>query len=160
MKNNKNNKRKMAVAVLAGLALTGLVGASAASLGGIRGGTLGADAEDVISCDTDGVDVVVQHLVQVRRGCSRPDAADGINGHFNVDSVTLSDVNVDCVGKAYRDPAARRGQRRHRQPLQQHSRSSRPRRSLRLHCPGRSRPSPSDGVDAETVYGIAITISG
>ena len=101
MKNNKNNKRKMAVAVLAGLALTGLVGASAASLGGIRGGTLGADAEDVLSCDTDGVDASYNTSFRSDAAAVDPTVADGINGHFNVDSVTLTDVNVDCVGKAY-----------------------------------------------------------
>ena len=51
------NMRKKSVAVLLGLAVTGLVGASAASLGGVDAESLGADVGDVSSCDSDGVTV-------------------------------------------------------------------------------------------------------
>ena len=88
MKNTRNNKRKMAVAVLAGLALTGIIGASAASLGGIDGQSLGADAADVVSCDTNGVNV--SYDTNFVPGSP--------NGLFDVDSVTVYDVAFDCDG--------------------------------------------------------------
>lgn len=98
--NNRHNKRKMAVAVLAGLVLTGLVGASAASLNGIRGASLGADAEDVISCDDDGVDVSYgTNFVSDDPATGTPDPDE--NGFFDVDSATVSGVNALCEGKDY-----------------------------------------------------------
>lgn len=84
MKNQKNNnKRKIAIGVLAGLAITGLVGASAATLGGISGQGLGADADVVASCDTDGVTVAYDTSYA---------GAEAVH----VDQITIGAVNLLC----------------------------------------------------------------
>lgn len=84
MKDQKNNnKRKIAIGVLAGLAITGLVGASAATLGGIGGQGLGADAEVVASCDTDGVTVAY-------------DTSYAGAEVVHVDEITIGAVNALC----------------------------------------------------------------
>ena len=116
MKNNKNNKRKMAVAVLAGLALTGIIGASAASLGGINGSRSAPTPHDVISCDTDGVDVSYDTEFV------RPAATTDQNGMFDVTRSTVSDVNVACDGLDFEvvllnDANTRLGSIRHRRTL-------------------------------------------
>ena len=160
MKNNKNNKRKMAVAVLAGLALTGLIGASAASLGGITSTSLGADAEDVLSCDTDSVTASYNtSFVPDAAPVADWDTDDDINGHFNVDSVTIGNVNDECDGLVYEvllldqdnDVIAEASDTVELVPD-----------PLDLLDPiDDFDAAPFDGpVDAELVYGIAITISG
>ena len=83
------NMRKKAAAVVAGLALTGLAGASAASLGDISTEGLGAAADDVTSCDTDGVTV------------SYDTSYDATAGVVQVDTVTISDVNDACDQLAF-----------------------------------------------------------
>jgi hypothetical protein len=159
MKNNKNNKRKMAVAVLAGLALTGLIGASAASLGGITSTSLGADAEDVLSCDTDSVTASYNTSFVPDAPGAAFETADDINGRFNVDSVTIGNVNDDCDGLVYEvllldqdnDVIAEASDTVELVPD-----------PLDLLDPTDDfDAAPFDGpVDAELVYGIAITISG
>lgn len=84
----KNDKRKLGLAVLAGLALTGLVGASAASLGGINNEGLGADADNVASCDSNGVAVGYD----TRYG--------GLN-NVAVDKVIISEVHANCATLTY-----------------------------------------------------------
>ena len=141
MKNSKNNRRKMAVAVLAGLALTGMVGASAASLNGIDS-SLGADAQDVLSCDTNGVDVSYDTTF----------VSAAPNGLFDVDSVTVSDVNFDCDKLAFEivlldDANAVMGQESGTVAL--------------VDATDDDFVVPFTGsIDAELVTGIAITISG
>ena len=81
--------RKKSVAILAGVAIAGAVGASAASLGGLGGNDLGADTGDVASCDTDGIDVAYTT------------SYDATAAEYLVDSIDLSDINVNCAGQAY-----------------------------------------------------------
>lgn len=82
--------KKKVVSVAAGLAVVGAVAASAASLGGLTGGEgLGADSVEVTSCDTDGIDFEFAKSYDV---ASR---------QYMVDSITLSDIDFDCVAREY-----------------------------------------------------------
>ena len=83
------NMRKKSVAILAGLAIAGTVGASAASLGGLGGNDLGADAAEVVSCDTDGVVLAYET------------SFDAATGEYEVDTVTVSSVNAACDGQDF-----------------------------------------------------------
>jgi hypothetical protein len=78
-------KRSHAVVVLMGLGVTGIIGASAASLGGITEDDLGADAEVVGSCDTDGVTVTWGTAAGA--------------GQYNVTSATIGGIDVECNGQ-------------------------------------------------------------
>ena len=77
--------RKLTLAVGAGVAAFGAVVASAATLGGVTGGSLGADTATVASCDSDGVTVGY--------------TTSYTSGSYKVTGVTLSGVNLTCVGK-------------------------------------------------------------
>jgi hypothetical protein len=78
-------KRSHALVVLLGLGVTGAVGISAASLGGLRADDLGADADVVASCDSDGLDVSFTTSV--------------VAGTPEVSAVTLGDVAAACDGQ-------------------------------------------------------------
>lgn len=90
------NMRKKSVAILAGLAIAGTIGASAASLGGLGGQDLGADAGEVVSCDTDGVSLAYGTKFD-------PTAVDGdlVTGVYIVESVTVTLVNAACNGQDF-----------------------------------------------------------
>ncbi len=89
MKIESKSMRKKSVAVLAGLAIAGAVGASAASLGGLNSDDLGADTGDVASCDTNGIDV------------GYDTSFDGTTGEYVVTSINLSDINAACEGQTF-----------------------------------------------------------
>jgi hypothetical protein len=79
------NIRNKGLAVLAGVGVAGLVGAAAASLD-LTTSSLGADAQVVASCDTDGIDV---------------NWGTGFNSlaqRFDLQSVELSGVAAACDG--------------------------------------------------------------
>ncbi len=78
------NKR-LALGVGAGVAAFGAVVASAATLGGITGGSLGADTAVVAACDSDGVTVGYTTTYS--------------GGTYKVTGVTLSGVALGCIGK-------------------------------------------------------------
>lgn len=80
---------KKVVAVVAGLAIAGSVAASAASLGGLASDSLGADTGEVGACDTDGIDVEYTNSFDVARG------------EYLVDTVTLSDIALECLLRPY-----------------------------------------------------------
>jgi hypothetical protein len=79
------NIRNKGLAVLAGVGVAGLVGAAAASLD-LTSSSLGADANVVASCDTDGIDV---------------NWGTGFNSlaqRFDLQSVELTGVAAACDG--------------------------------------------------------------
>ena len=80
--------RNTLTAVVVGLLAATAVGASASPLGGIDT-CLGADATDVSSCDTDGIDVDWE-----------PDFNAG-TGEYGVQFV-LSDIDLDCRLRPYK----------------------------------------------------------
>lgn len=137
------NLRKKSVAVLAGIAIVGAVGASAASLGGLDNNELGADTGDVASCDTNGIDVAYTT------------SFDATEGEYLVDAIVLSDVNAACdlqtvdlaVLRTDYDavPAA---------PLAEVSLTG------TANGTGTLTISVTDTVTAESVSGLAISISG
>jgi hypothetical protein len=79
------NIRNKGLAVLAGVGVAGLVGAAAASLD-LTSSSLGADAQVVASCDTDGIDVnwVTGYNATAQR--------------FDVEDIELSGVATACDG--------------------------------------------------------------
>lgn len=79
--------RKKVLAVVLAVLVFSLIAASAASLGGINTSEVGADATFVGSCDTDGVDAVF--------GDPTVDAS----GRYVVASVTISDIDANCLGQ-------------------------------------------------------------
>lgn len=83
------NVRKKSIALVAGLVIVGTVGASAATLNGLGDENLGADAADVVSCDTNGVDL------------SYNTSFDSTSNEYEVDSVTVSSVAPACDGQAF-----------------------------------------------------------
>lgn len=95
MKMKSKNIRRKSVAVLAGIAIVGAVGASAASLGGIGNDTLGADADVVASCDTDGV------AVEYTTDYEPTLVFGGATGGYVVTSAEVTGVNEDCDGLEY-----------------------------------------------------------
>lgn len=95
MKMKSKNIRRKSVAVLAGVAIVGAVGASAATLGGLNSDSLGADADVVASCDTDGV------AVEYTTSYSSTGSPDGTAGGYIVDSMNVTGVNDACAGLAY-----------------------------------------------------------
>ncbi len=82
----------MAGAIIAGAALFGVVGASAASLGGITG-SLGADAQAVSSCDTDGIALSYTNAYDATVAGYTP------LGAYKTSSVTVNSINAACNGK-------------------------------------------------------------
>ena len=78
-------RRKLTAVVIA-VFVFGLISASAASLGGIEEADLGADAQIVASCDTDGVDV---DYTLVYDNSTDP-------GIFEVTNVVVSDIDAGC----------------------------------------------------------------
>ena len=87
------NSRRAIVASLLGLTVGGGILASAASLG-VTGNTLGAGTIVIASCDTDGVILKYGHTYV-------PTAVTpGNPGAYRTSSVTVSGINVACVGKA------------------------------------------------------------
>ena len=80
-------KRRFLLPILLGLIAFGAVLASAASLGGINNSDLGADADVVASCDTDGVDV------------DFVTSYDAVSGEYVVDSVDVSGIAAACNGQ-------------------------------------------------------------
>lgn len=84
---SKSKSKRKTLAVLAAVAAFAAVSASAASLGGLTSKNLGADANVVASCDTDGVDVAYT--------TSYVPAAQ----EFQVSAVQLSNVNSACNGQ-------------------------------------------------------------
>lgn len=79
--------KRTLVASLLGLTAFGAVFGSAASLGGLDASSLGANADVVAPCDTDGVDVSYTHDYD-------PTAPAG----YKVTAVTVSDVADGCDG--------------------------------------------------------------
>jgi hypothetical protein len=79
--------RRTIAGVVAGLTVFGAVFAAAASLGGITGGTVGADDAVVSSCDTDGVTT------------SYASAWDATDERYEVTSVTVSNISDNCDGR-------------------------------------------------------------
>lgn len=79
------NIRNKGLAVLAGVGVAGLVGAAAASLD-LTSSSLGADAQVVASCDTDGIDVnwVTGYNATAQR--------------FDLEDVELTGVAAACDG--------------------------------------------------------------
>jgi hypothetical protein len=79
------NIRNKGLAVLAGVGVAGLVGAAAASLD-LTSNSLGADAQVVASCDTDGITV---------------DWVTGYNAaaqRFDLEDIELTGVAPECDG--------------------------------------------------------------
>jgi hypothetical protein len=87
------NSRRAVVASLLGLTVGGGVLASAASLG-VTGNTLGAGTVVIASCDTDGVTLKYGHTYVPTV------VTPGNPGAYRTSSVTISGINVACVGKA------------------------------------------------------------
>jgi hypothetical protein len=79
------NIRNKGLAVLAGVGVAGLVGAAAASLD-LTTNSLGADAQVVASCDTDGI------------GVSWETGYNATAQRFDVDAVVLTGVDAPCDG--------------------------------------------------------------
>jgi hypothetical protein len=79
------NIRNKGLAVLAGVGVAGLVGAAAASLD-LTTSSLGADAQVVASCDTDGIDVnwITGYNATAQR--------------FDLEDIELSGVAAACDG--------------------------------------------------------------
>lgn len=83
------SKRTLTASLL-GLTAFGAVFGSAASLGGLAPDRLGADAEVVASCDTDGVALAFQRAY---------DSTTAPSG-YKVSAVTVSAVNDACDGQS------------------------------------------------------------
>ncbi len=81
-------RRSVLTAAVAGVAVTGIVGAAAATLGGLTGGTLGADDAVVAACDTDGIAVAYTT------------AYNATAQTYQVSAVNFTTVNAACTGKA------------------------------------------------------------
>src|SRR5690606_34902020 len=79
--------RVMKVGLGARLAM-GISGAAAASLGGLSGGSLGADDQVIASCDTDGI------------SSSYTTAYDSAAQEYRVTGVNFTGVNPACNAKA------------------------------------------------------------
>lgn len=79
------NIRNKGLAVLAGVGVAGLVGAAAASLN-LTNDSLGADAQVVASCDTDGIAV------------EWTTAYDATAQAYEVSDVVLTGVDLACNG--------------------------------------------------------------
>lgn len=77
----------MALAIGIPAALAGIAVASAASLGGITGGTLGADTDVVASCDTDGVAV------------GYVSSYDATDGRYETTGVDVTSIDASCDTK-------------------------------------------------------------
>jgi hypothetical protein len=82
------HKNRIVVALLGGILGAGLIGASAATLGGLTGGSLGADDQVVASCDTDGI------------VSSYTTAYNATAQTYQVTAVNFTGVNAACNGKA------------------------------------------------------------
>ncbi len=81
-------KSRMTKVLLGALLAMGLSGAAAASLGGLTGGSLGADDQIVASCDTDGI------------SSSYTTAYNAASQEYRVTGVNFSGVNAACNAKA------------------------------------------------------------
>jgi hypothetical protein len=79
------NIRNKGLAVLAGVGVAGLVGAAAASLD-LTTSSLGADAQVVASCDTDGIDV------------NWVTGYNALEQRFDLEDVELTGVAAACDG--------------------------------------------------------------
>ncbi|NNE12467.1 MAG: hypothetical protein HKN41_09515 [Ilumatobacter sp.] len=135
---NRHRTRRAALAVLAGLAVAGVIGASAASLGGISSDTLGADADVVGSCDTDGVTVGY-------------DASyDATSGIVELNTATISGVNDDCDGLDFEVTLTGTGNVNLGQATG----------TVPVDLLSQQFDAGFAGIDAEAVTGIAITIFG
>lgn len=77
----------MALAIGIPAALAGIAVASAASLGGITGGTLGADTDVVASCNTDGVTV------------GYVSSYDATDGRYETTGVDVTAIDPSCDAK-------------------------------------------------------------
>lgn len=73
---------------LGALLAMGISGAAAASLGGLSGGSLGADDQVIASCDTDGI------------SSSYTTAYDAAAQEYRVTGVNFAGVNPACNAKA------------------------------------------------------------
>ena len=80
---------RIVLAGAAGIVAVGAVSASAASLGGVTSDQVGVDSGVVASCDTDGIDV--DYTV----------AYSSDDTTYDVNDVTLSDVDATCAGQTY-----------------------------------------------------------
>jgi len=76
--------KRTVIAVVAAVAAFGAVSASAATLGGLNSKSLGADANVVASCDTDGVAVAYTT------------AYDATAKEYLVSGVNLTSINAAC----------------------------------------------------------------
>jgi X-X-X-Leu-X-X-Gly heptad repeat protein len=76
--------KRTVIAVVAAVAAFGAVSASAATLGGLSSKSLGADANLVASCDTDGVNVAYTT------------AYDATAKEFLVSGVNVTSINAAC----------------------------------------------------------------
>lgn len=83
----RRSRKRMAFAIGVPVALAGIVVASAASLGGITGGTLGADTDVVASCDTNGVTV------------GYVNSYDATDGRYETTAVNATAIDVACDTK-------------------------------------------------------------
>ena len=83
--------KKKLVAGLVALGAFGALTASASSLGGLRSTSVGASANVVASCDTDGVDISYSE-----------NAWHAATNDYRSNVVTLSGVNAACEGQAFR----------------------------------------------------------
>lgn len=81
-------KSRMTKVLLGALLAMGLSGAAAASLGGLSGGSLGADDQIVASCDTDGI------------SSSYTTAYNATSQDYRVTGVNFTGVNAACNAKA------------------------------------------------------------
>lgn len=81
-------KSRMTKVLLGALLAMGLSGAAAASLGGLTGGSLGADDQIVASCDTDGI------------SSSYTTAYNATSQDYRVTAVNFTGVNAACNAKA------------------------------------------------------------
>jgi hypothetical protein len=81
-------RRSVLTAAVAGVAVSGIVGAAAATLGGLTGGTVGADDAVVAACDTDGIAV------------GYTTAYSATAQTYQVSAVNFTTVNAACSGKA------------------------------------------------------------
>lgn len=84
-------RSKKALAVVVALGAFGALSASASTLGGLRSTSVGASANVVASCDTDGVDVAYSD-----------NSYNAPTNDYRSNAVTLSGVNSACDGKAFR----------------------------------------------------------
>lgn len=77
--------RKKLMAIVFALVAFSLVAASAASLGGISTSDIGAEADVVAACDSDGVSVSFTSAFQA--------------AEYQVNSVTVSGIDAGCDGQ-------------------------------------------------------------